>query len=57
MNPLELSATTVVREVRAKRVSCRELMQAYLERLAQVNPLHNAIVGAVDPDELLRQAF
>ena len=37
-------------------VSCVEVMQAYLARIDQVNPIYNAIVGRVADDDLLRQA-
>ncbi|GAB5498330.1 MAG: amidase [Pseudohongiellaceae bacterium] len=37
-------------------VSCVEVMQAYLARIDQVNPIYNAIVGRVANDDLLRQA-
>jgi amidase len=37
-------------------ISCRELMQAFLERIDAVNAQHNAIVSLRDGDELLREA-
>ena len=47
----ELSAA-----IHARRLSCRELMQATLARIAATNPLHNAIVSLRDEDDLLREA-
>ena len=47
----ELSAT-----IHSKQVSCREVMQAYLSRIAAINPTHNAIVSLQDSEDLLRQA-
>lgn len=42
--------------IRGRRVSCREVMQAYLAHIDQVNPKLNAIVARRDSDELLREA-
>ena len=42
--------------IHSKQVSCREVMQAYLKRIAAVNPRVNAIVSLQDADGLLRQA-
>ncbi len=50
------SATELSRAIHARQVSCREVMQAYLERIAWVNPLHNALVSLQAPDHLLAQA-
>ena len=36
--------------------SCREVMEAFLDRIEEVNPTHNAIVSLRDGDELLREA-
>jgi amidase len=56
MNLTDLSATALSAAIHAKAVSCREVMQAYLARIAQMNPVHNAIVSLRDADELLREA-
>ena len=40
----------------AKQLSCRELMQATLQRIAERNPLYNAIVSLRDADALLAEA-
>ncbi|MFJ3459854.1 amidase [Achromobacter spanius] len=42
--------------IRSRRVSCREVMQAYLAHIDRVNPTLNAIVARRDSDELLREA-
>ncbi len=51
MNGYELSEA-----IHAKKVSCREVMAAYLDQIEKVNPRVNAIVTMVDGDDLLRQA-
>ncbi len=53
---LLLDATTLSRRIAAREVSCRELMQASLDRIAALNPLHNAIVSLRDAGELLAEA-
>ena len=53
---LALDATALSRRIAARAVSCRELMQATLERIAALNPVHNAIVSLRDPAALLAQA-
>ena len=56
MDLTELSASALARAIGAREVSCRELMQATLARIALVNPIHNAIVSLRDGDELLQEA-
>jgi len=56
MDVIELSATALSQAIHARSVSCREVMQVYLERIARVNPVHNALVSLRDADELLREA-
>jgi amidase len=56
MNLIDLSASALAAAIAAGRVSCRELMQATLERIAAINPVHNAIVSLRDGDDLLREA-
>ena len=56
MDLTELSASALSAAIHAGQVSCRELMQATLARIALVNPVHNAIVSLRDGDELLREA-
>ena len=53
---LALDAGTLSRRIAAREVSCRELMQASLDRIAALNPVHNAIVSLRERDELLAEA-
>ncbi len=49
-------ATELSRAIHARQVSCREVMQAFLERIARLNPAHNALVSLQEPQMLLTQA-
>jgi amidase len=51
MTAVELGAA-----IRARQVSCREVLDAYLARIEAVNPAVNAIVSLQDPDALRAQA-
>jgi amidase len=51
-----LDATSLSRRIAAREVSCRELMQASLDRIAALNPVHNAIVSLREPELLLAEA-
>jgi amidase len=51
-----MAATELLRLIRTRRVSCREVMAAHLERIARVNPQVNAIVAKLDDDECLKLA-
>ncbi|WP_332827190.1 amidase [Ramlibacter sp.] len=53
---LALDAGALSRRIAAREVSCRELMRASLDRIAALNPLHNAIVSLRDAESLLREA-
>lgn len=53
---LMLDAGTLSRRIAARELSCRELMQASLDRIAELNPVHNAIVSLRDPGALLAEA-
>lgn len=48
---LELSAA-----IRNRRLSCVEVMRAYLQRIHRYNPVYNAIVSMPDDDLLVTQA-
>ncbi len=50
------SALALARSIRAKQVSCREVMTAYLARIERFNPGVNAIISLRDQGELLREA-
>jgi amidase len=52
----DLDAHVLSREIHARSVSCREVMQAYLARIARLNPRHNAIVNLQPEAGLLAQA-
>ncbi|MDC0713897.1 amidase [Stigmatella sp. ncwal1] len=54
--PTELLAHELSQLIHQRQISCREVMQAFLKRIAAVNPTFNAIVSLQDPDGLLRQA-
>ncbi|VVE73100.1 amidase [Pandoraea captiosa] len=51
-----LDALALSGAIRERRVSCREVMQAYLGHIAQHNPTVNAIVSLRDADALLAEA-
>ncbi len=52
----EWTASALSGAIHDRSVSCREVMQAYLARIAAVNPRVNAIVSLVDESTLLTQA-
>ena len=52
----DLDATALSAAIHSRSVSCREAMQAYLARIARLNPASNAIVSRVPDEVLLRQA-
>jgi amidase len=51
-----LDADALSQAIQARRVSCREVMSAYLARIHRLNPRLNAIVNLAPDDVLLRQA-
>lgn len=51
-----LSATEIVANIKNKTFSCREVMQAHLNKIQQVNPSLNAIVQLLPKDEALKEA-
>ncbi|MEO7008259.1 MAG: amidase [Caldimonas sp.] len=56
MTITDLDAHALSAAIHAREVSCRDVMQAYLDRIAAVNPEVNAIVSLQDGDALLREA-
>ena len=52
----DLDATGLSAAIHARTVSCREVMQAYLNRIGRLNPQANAIVNLADPARLLAEA-
>jgi amidase len=55
-NPLSMTAGELSRHIASREISCRELMQASLRRIAELNPTYNALVSLRLPDELLAEA-
>jgi amidase len=51
-----LNALDLSRAIHAKRVSCVEVMQAYLARIAALNPTYNAMVSLRGDEALLAEA-
>ncbi len=52
----ELDASGLSKAIHARQYSCREVMQAYLARIAALNPQVNAIVNLQEEQGLLAQA-
>lgn len=53
---VEWSAMDLSNAIKHKKVSCVEVMIAYLEHIHQYNPTYNAIISMVADDVLLNQA-
>ena len=51
-----LEGAELAAAIRAKRISCAEVMTAYLDHIERVNPRVNAIVALRQRDALLREA-
>ncbi len=51
-----MDATALSAAIRARELSCREVMAAYLDRIAAANGSVNAIVSLREPDALLAEA-
>jgi amidase len=49
---VEADALELSRRIKAREVSCREVMHAFLQQIERFNPLVNAIVS-LQPSELL----
>ncbi len=56
MNITDLPAHALSDAIHNRKISCREVMRATLERIGAVNPAHNAIVSLRDGDVLLHEA-
>jgi amidase len=52
----DLSASDLSRRISAREVRPSEVMAAFLDRIAAVNPAINAIVALRDPDDLMDEA-
>lgn len=55
VNP-DTSALDLSRAIHLRQVSCLEVMQSTLDRIAQLNPQSNAIVSLQEPERLMAQA-
>ncbi|WP_324780119.1 Asp-tRNA(Asn)/Glu-tRNA(Gln) amidotransferase subunit GatA [Thiobacillus sedimenti] len=55
MNPFDASVSALAAQLATKQVSSRELAQAYLDRIAALNPAINAFI-TVDPAKTLAEA-
>ena len=53
---MEWEATQLSAAIHARKVSCEEVMRAYLDRIKKANGKANAIVSLQDPDGLLKEA-
>ncbi|MGL6202354.1 MAG: amidase [Lachnospiraceae bacterium] len=53
---LELDARSLSKEIHSKKVSCCEVMEAYLNQIEAINPVVNAVVSLRDHGELLKDA-
>jgi amidase len=51
-----MTATEMVRRIRVKEMSCREVMEAHLARIKRVNPMVNAIITRISPEQVLSLA-
>ncbi len=51
-----LSITNLAQRIRAKTISCREVMASYFATIRQVNPKINAIVQLLDEEKAMQQA-
>lgn len=56
MNLTDLDAHDLSRAIHARQLSCREVMQAYLARIHELNPRANALVNLAPDERLLQQA-
>ena len=53
---LGMDAATLAKRIKAKEVSCREVMDAFLNHIDRINPVVNAIVSLQDRETLLKQS-
>lgn len=56
MQIIDLSANELSLAIHSKGISCVEVMKAYLNRIQEVNPIHNAIVSLLQREALIDQA-
>ena len=53
---VSMGAVELARAIHSKQVSCVEVMNAYLDQIARLNPSVNAIVALQDHESLIKQA-
>jgi len=53
---VEMSAWELSKQIHYKKISCKEVMKAYLDQIKTLNPKVNAIVALQDEDKLIKQA-
>ena len=51
-----MTATEMAQQIRTKKMSCREVMQAHLNRIDRINPIVNAIVTQIQAEQTLTAA-
>jgi amidase len=51
-----MPATEMVQRIRDRELSCRELMEAHLNRIERVNPVVNAVVTQLPREQLMARA-
>ena len=56
MTITDLDGHALSQAIHQRRVSCREVMRAYLDRIHALNPKHKAIVNLTDDAQALREA-
>jgi amidase len=56
MSLIDLAGHELAAAIAARELSCRETMAAFLARIADLNPGHNAIVSLRDEDVLMAEA-
>jgi amidase len=56
MDLMRLSATELSRRIASRDLAPSEVMRAYLDRLAALNPAINAVISQRDPDALMAEA-
>ena len=51
-----MPATNIIRKIRDKELSCREVMAAHLSQIERINPVVNAVVTQIPPEQALVEA-
>lgn len=53
---VNLDAIPLSEAIQARDVSCREVMQAYIDHIDRINPKHNALISLAPAEQLLSDA-